>query len=117
MITSWLLRSLKRSGFLRLLKAHQWSISEIQAAYNAFATGKAIFDISPNAELLEEFAERNASEFYGDQIERGPDGKFRSMIFDPGAPRVFFTYHKHKAREVLVKELQGLERQNPALCT
>lgn len=79
-----------------------------EAAYQAFAAGKTIFDISPDGSLLEQFGAENQAEFYGEIIVRGLGGKFRSMEI-PGLGRVFLTYHKHKAQEVLVPELQEIE--------
>ena len=77
-------------------------------AYEAFSDGLLLFDITPNAELLRMFVSTNESEF-GMAFEMKEDGSFKSM--NDGHGKIFYTYHKHKAREKMVSELQQIERE------
>jgi hypothetical protein len=78
-------------------------------AYQHFVEGGLLFDVSPNAELLEEFYRRNKAEFYGDQIVRGIRGPFPyQMRFER---QLYTTYHKHAARERFTRDLQDVEQE------
>jgi hypothetical protein len=76
-------------------------------AYDAFVAGTRIFDVSPDASLLENFARENTAEF-GDSIVRNEDGSFR-WIDIPNGPRAWLTYHKHAAQEAATPDLQQIE--------
>lgn len=78
-------------------------------AYQHFVGGGLLFDISPNAELLEEFYQQNKSEFYGDQIVRGVRGPFPYQIWL--ARKIYTTYHKHAGRERFTRDLQDIEQE------
>jgi len=78
-----------------------------EAAYTWFSEGGVI--ISEDPADLEAFAEKNKSEFWGDQIERGPNGQFRH--FEAMGQKFYFTYHKHKTREEFSKKLQQIEAE------
>jgi len=82
-------------------------------AYEAFRSGCPIFEVDSTCQL-QRFYEANKAEF-GDWIVGAPDS-FRSLIL-PGAPnsKIYFTYHKHEAKDEFVKGLQAVERERPDL--
>lgn len=83
------------------------------SAYEAFSSGKTLFDLSPNADLLREFQLANASEF-GSDIYVEANGSFRSFTW--GGEEVYCTYHIHRLQKYKTgPELSQLERDRPEL--
>jgi len=76
-------------------------------AYEAFAQGKVIFDISPDGGLLDQFIVTLESEFGAAPIQRKP----LKLPSFPGV-QIHTVYHKHKAIEVAVLELGKIEDES-----
>jgi hypothetical protein len=79
-------------------------------AYEAFAQGKVIFDLSRDGEGIQAFIEtfilKLTPEFGADIVRRGPD----SLPNFPGVS-IHTLYHRHKAIENAMPELGRLENQ------
>ena len=79
------------------------------AAYAGFGQGKVLIAFD-SPDLLEDFAQKNQAEFYGQIIERDEKGGFRWFKYD--GRKTYFTCHRHKIREEYIKQLQKLEDGN-----
>ena len=81
-------------------------------AYESFRDGKPLADISPNAELLDEFRQKNEAEF-GGMFARHADGRYPST--PSYGKKIWLTYHRHAAAERQSKDLQQIIAENPGL--
>jgi hypothetical protein len=75
-------------------------------AYEAFAKGKVIFDVSPDGERLQAFIPILTPEFDEAVVQRGPV----SLPEFPGVS-IRTVYHKHKGIETAMPELGNIEDQ------
>jgi hypothetical protein len=81
-------------------------------AYDAFSGGRCIYDFDERG--LEEFSKKNSAEF-DDWIVGGPSGPFRQIEALPGVT-IYFTYHKHRAPEDIIRRhLHPAEKERPDL--
>ena len=82
-------------------------------AYDAFIEGRVIFDVSPDAMLLQEFRAKNSAEF-GDDIFVNDDGSF--PFIGPPERRAYCTYHKHLFHKRKAQhEMRALEKEFPEI--
>src|SRR5262245_5035822 len=84
-----------------------------ESAYHAFVSGKMLADISPQAELLVDFYDKNKAEFVGTTISRHEDGRFPHV--ERLGRKIWITWHQHKVAKNLMKEFQAIIIDNPSL--
>jgi hypothetical protein len=73
------------------------------SAYEAFRSGKGLFDVSPDGRFIDDFKEKNRAEFEQVYEDR--------TISYPGIGDIEVLYHKHASREAATAELQEIDKE------